>query len=176
MSTLPLPTILPCLEHGLQVNHHGLIPYFSYELTAMSHIDLPKKEEPGAITRLTRFWTQGHVHKLVFTRSIRCQDHHQCLDYLHVLVLRHRNSKELIEQRNNNQYCFILPCMIPMVLWPHCTLPQNSFLYSFFKGGLWIASAPDSEAWWLKLNTQSAGTQRCPALSCVSVLFLQPDS
>ena len=53
---------------------------------------------------------------------------------------------------------------------------KNSFLYFFFKGGLWITSAPDYEAWWLKLNSQSAGTQRCPGLSCVSVLFLQPDS
>ena len=95
-----MPTILPCLEHGLQANHHGLIPYFSCELAAVSHINLPKKEEPGVITRLNRLWTQGHVHKLVITRNIRCQGHHQRLDYLCVLGLRCRNSKELLEQRN----------------------------------------------------------------------------
>ena len=53
---------------------------------------------------------------------------------------------------------------------------KNSFLYFFFKGGLWITSAPDYEAWWLELNSQSAGTQRCPAFFCVSILFLQLDS
>ena len=58
-----------------------------------------------------------------------------------------------------------------MALWTHCSLTKNSFLYSSFKGGLWITSAPDCEAWWLELNSQSAGTQRCLALSCVSVLF-----
>ena len=99
MATLPLPTMFPCLECGLQLNHHGHIPYFSCELAAMSHINLPNKEEPGAITRLNHLLTQGRVHKLVIIRSIRCQGHHQWLDFLHVLVLRCRNSKELIEQR-----------------------------------------------------------------------------
>ena len=61
--------------------------------------------------------------------------------------------------------------MIPVALWPHCSLAKNSFLYSSFKGGLWITSAHDCEAWWLELISQSSGTQRCPALSCVSVLF-----
>ena len=108
MATFPLPTCLPCLELGLQVCHHDLIPYFSCELPAMRHYSLPKKGEPGSITRLNRLWTQGRVHKLVITRSIRCQGHHQCLDYLHVLVLRHRNSKELIEQRNKESLLFHL--------------------------------------------------------------------
>ena len=99
MATLPLTTILPCLERGLQLNYWGLIPYFSCELAAVSNINLPKKEEPGTITRLNQLWTQERVHKLLITRSIRCQGHHQCLDYLHVLVLRCRNPKELIEQR-----------------------------------------------------------------------------
>ena len=87
-------------------------------------------------------------------------------DYLHVLVLRSRNAKELIEQRNkSNDSCFILPHVIPMALWPHCSLPKNSFLYSIFKGGLWITSAPDCEVWWLELNSESAGTvQSCPVL------------
>ena len=100
MATLPLTTFLPCLELGLQVNHHDLIPCLSCELAAMSHVSLPKKGETGAIMRLNMLWTQGSVHKLVITRSIRCQDHHQCL-YFHVLVLRSRNAKELLEQRNN---------------------------------------------------------------------------
>ena len=79
MATLPLPIFLPCLELGLQVNHHDLIPCFSCELASMSHVSLPKKGEPGAIMRLNMLWTQGCVHKLVITRSIRCQGHHQCL-------------------------------------------------------------------------------------------------
>ena len=81
-----------------QVNHHDLIPCFSCELAGMSHVSLPKMGEPGAITRLNMLWTQGLIHKLVIRRSIRCQGHHQRSDYLHVLVLRSRNAKELIEQ------------------------------------------------------------------------------
>ena len=46
----------------------------------------------------------------------------------------------------------------------------NSFLFCFFKGGLWII-APYCEAWWLEMKLQLSGTQRCPTLSCVSVLF-----
>ena len=93
MASLPLPTILPCLESVLQLNHHGLIQYFSCELATMSHITLPKKEEPGVITRLNPLWIQGRVHTLVITRCLRCQGHHQCHAYLNVLVLRPRNSK-----------------------------------------------------------------------------------
>ena len=59
MAALPLPTFLPCLELGLQVNNHDLIPYFSCELAAMSHVSLPKKGEPGAIMRQNMLWTQG---------------------------------------------------------------------------------------------------------------------
>ena len=79
-------------------------------------------------------------------------------------------------KKTSNDSCFIFPCVIPTALLPHYFVPKNSFLFCFLKGGFWIISAPDSEAWWLDLNSQSAGTQRCPALSCVSVLFLQPDS
>ena len=100
MATIPLPIFLPCLELGLHVNHHDLIPYFTCESAAMSHVSLPKKGEPGAITRLNMLWTQGHVHKLVITWSIRCWGTTNASDYLHVLVLRSRNAKELIEQRN----------------------------------------------------------------------------
>ena len=99
MASLPLPTILPCLERGLQLNHHGLIQYFSSELAAMSHINLPKKEEPAAITKLNQLLLQGRVYTLVITRNIRFLGHHHCLAYLNVLVLRARKSKELIEQR-----------------------------------------------------------------------------
>ena len=100
MVTFPLPIIPPCMEIDPQANHHGFIPYFSSDLAGRSHVNLPKKEEPGAITRLNQLWTKGSVCKLVINRRIRCQRHHQCLDYLHVLVLRCRNTKELIEQRN----------------------------------------------------------------------------
>ena len=79
-------------------------------------------------------------------------------------------------KETSNDSCFILPHVIPTVLWPHYFLPKNSLIYSFFKDGLWITSAHDCEAWWLELNSQSSGTQRCPVLSWVSVLFLQPDS
>ena len=79
MATLPLPTFLPYLELGLQVNHHDLIPCLNCELAAMRHVSLLKKGESGAITKLNMLWTQGRVHKLVMPRSIRYQGHHQCL-------------------------------------------------------------------------------------------------
>ena len=75
---LPQLIFFPCLELGIQVNH-DLIPCFGCELAAMSHVSLPKKGEPGVIMRLNMLWTQGLVHKVVITRSIRCQGHHQCL-------------------------------------------------------------------------------------------------
>ena len=79
MTTVPLPIFLPCLELGLQVNHHDLIPYFICELAAMNYVSLLKKGESGAIMKLNMLWTQGRVHKLVMPRSIRYQGHHQCL-------------------------------------------------------------------------------------------------
>ena len=100
MVTLPLLIFLPSLEFGLQVNHHDLIPCFRCELAAMRYVSLPKKGEPGAVTRLNMLWTQKRVQKLVITRSITCQGTTNAFDYLHVLVLRSRNTKELIEQRN----------------------------------------------------------------------------
>ena len=67
-------------------------------------------------------------------------------------------------KESGNHSCFILPCVIPMALSPHWSLPKIYFLYSFFKGGLWITSAPDPEAWWLKLNSISwaRDVQACP--------------
>ena len=79
MAAIPSPIFLPCLDLGLQVNHHDLILCFSCELAAMSHVSLHKKGEPGAIMRLNMLWTQGSVHKLVIPRSIRCKVYHQCL-------------------------------------------------------------------------------------------------
>ena len=141
-----MPTFLPCFELGLQVNHHDIIPCFSCELAAMRHVSLPKKWEPGTITWLNMLWTQGSVYKLVITRSIRWQEHHQCL-YFHVLVLRSRNARELIEQKTSNDSCFILPRVTLTAFWPYCSLTKNSFLYSFFKGGLWITSAQLTVSW-----------------------------
>ena len=171
MATLPLPIFLACLELGLHVNQHELIPCFSCELAEMRHVSLPNKGEPGAITRLYMFWTIWLSPGASGARGTT-----NASDYLHVLVLSSRNAKEPIEQRNKSWLLFHLAPGDSLALWSHCSLTKNSFLYSFFKGGLWITSAPDCEAWWLELNTQSAGTQRCPAVSCVSVLFLQPDS
>ena len=152
MASLSLPTFLPCLKLGLQVNHHDFIQCFSCELPAMRHVSLPKKGEPGAIKRLNRLWSQGHLHKLVIIRSIRFQGYHQCLDYLHVLVFRHRNCKELIEQRNKWSVLFQLALCDSGGPLATVLLPKNCFLYSFFKGGLRIISAPDSEACWLELQ------------------------
>ena len=78
-------------------------------------------------------------------------------------------------KKTSNDSCFIFPCVIPTALLPHYFVPKNSFLFCVFKGGLCITSAPGSEAWCLEFNSQSAGTQRCPALSYVFVLFLQLD-
>ena len=66
MATLPLPIFLPCLEPGLQVNHHDLIPCFTCELAAMNHVSLSKKGEPGVITMLNMLWTcpqTGYHHE-----------------------------------------------------------------------------------------------------------------
>ena len=153
-----------------------LIPCFNCELETMRHVSLPKKGEPGAIMRLNMLWFRdiytnwlspgasgAGAAPMPLTISMHL--------FSGVETPRNGQSEEI-----SNHSCFVLPHVIPMALWPHCSLPKNSFLYSVFKGGLWITSAPNCEAWWLKLNSQSAGTQRCLALSCVSVLFLQPDS
>ena len=103
MATLPLPTFLACLELGLQVNHHDLIPRFSCELAAMRHISLPKKGEPGAIMKLNMFWT---IKLSPGTSGARGTTN--ASDYLHVLVLRSRNAKEPIEQRNKQWLLFHL--------------------------------------------------------------------
>ena len=103
MPTLPLPIFLACLELGLQVNHHDLIPCFSCELAAMRHINLPKKGEPGAIMKLNMFWT---IKLSPGTSGARGTTN--ASDYLHVLVLRSRNAKERIEQRNKQWLLFHL--------------------------------------------------------------------
>ena len=41
-------------------------------------------------------------------------------------------------KETSNDSCFILPHVIPTALWPHCSLPKNSFLFCFLKGGLWL--------------------------------------
>ena len=82
------------MELGIQVNH-DLIPCFSCELAAMSHVSLPKKGGPGAITRLNMFWTNWLSPGASGARGTT-----NASDYLHVLVLRSRKAKELIEQRN----------------------------------------------------------------------------
>ena len=41
-------------------------------------------------------------------------------------------------KETSNDSCFILPQVIPTTLWPHCSLPENSFLFCFLKGGLWL--------------------------------------
>ena len=83
MATLPLPIYLACLELGLQVNHHDLIPCFSCELAEMSHVNLPKKGEPGAIMRLNMFWTIWLSPGASGARGTT-----NVSNYLHVLVLR----------------------------------------------------------------------------------------
>ena len=59
-----------------------------------------------------------------------------------------------------------------MALWPHYTLPQNSFLYSFFKGGLWIISDLTLKpGGWNSIHNQLGprDVQPCPVfLSCLS--------
>ena len=86
-------SFLACLELGLHVNHHELIPCFSCELAEMRHVSLPKKGEPGAIMRdvFTNWLSPG---------TSPARGTINASDYLHVLVLSSRNAKEPIEQRN----------------------------------------------------------------------------
>ena len=88
------------MELGLQVNHHDLIPSFTCELAAMRHVSLPKKGEPGAITRLHMLWFRDIYTNWLSPGASGARGPTNASDYLHVLVLRSRNAKELIEQRN----------------------------------------------------------------------------
>ena len=176
MATVPLPIFHPCLELVLQVNHHDLIPCFSCELAAIGMSAFPKG----------RIWGYHEAEYALDSGKCTQTCYHQehrvpgappmpltISMYLFSGVEIQRN---WLSKETSNDFCFGLPHVIPMALWQHYSLPKNSFLFGFLKFGLWITSAPDSEAWWLELNSQSAGTQRCPAFSLVSVLFLQPDS
>ena len=144
MATLPLPTFLSCLELGLQVNHHDLIPCFSCELAEMSHVSLPKKGEPGAITRLNMFWTIWLSPGASGTRGTT-----NASDYLHVLVLRSRNAKELIEQWTSSDclsscpMCFHSPLttlvsgqkLFPLFLLQRCLVNNiSTWLWSLVAG------------------------------------------
>ena len=158
-----------------QVTNQDLITYFTCKLPAMNHLIVPGRE--------TLVLSQGWVSsgpRAVYTnwlspeasgaRGITSDS-----GYLCVLVLRGGNSRELIEPRDKQKLLSHLALCDPVVGWLHCSLGKISFLYSFSEGGLWRTSAPDHEVWWLELNSQPAETQRCPGLSCVSVLFLQAD-
>ena len=112
-------------------------------------------------------WTQDCVDKLVITRGIMCQGHHQWL-YLCVLVVRGGNSMELIESRNKESLFSHLALCDSVAPWPHCSLPKISLLYSFSKGGLWLTLATDPEAWWLVHNSQSADPAKPSLVFCVS--------
>ena len=94
---------------------------------------------------------------------------------IHVLFLRGGTPRALIEPRDKKRLLSHLPLYGHSDPWRHCYLGKISFLHSFSKGGLRPASAPDPEAWWLELNSQSAGTQGCLALTSMSVLCLQAD-
>ena len=68
-------------------------------------------------------------------------------------------------KKTSNDSCFIFPCVIPTALLPHYFVPKNSFLFCFLKGGFWIISAPDCEAWWLESTHSQLGPrdiQPCP--------------
>ena len=102
MATLPLPVFLPCLELDPQANHHDLIPCLNCELAAMSHVSLPKKGEPGVITRLNMLGIRDLTTNWLSPGASGARGPTNASDYLHVLVLRNRNAKELIDQRNKS--------------------------------------------------------------------------
>ena len=157
-----------------QVTNQDLVTYFTCELPAMNHLMLPRREtlvlsecwvSPGPKAIYTGWLSPGAS----VLRGITSDS-----GYLFVLVLRGGNSRELIEPRDKQNLLSHLALCDPLVSWLHCSLGKISFSYSLSEGGLWITSAPDPEILWLELNSQPAETQRCPALSWVSVLFIQP--
>ena len=127
---------------------------------------------PCAVRGLSQPWAQGCVHKLIITRNIRCQGHHQWL-WLSLCACPQGWKLQGTDRAKRQRLLSHLALCDPVVGWLHCSLGKISFLSSFSEVGLWITSAHDPEVWWLELNSQPAETQRCPGLSCVFVLFLQ---
>ena len=161
-----------------QVTNQDLITYFTCELPAMNHLMLPRREilvlsqgwvSPGPRAVYTSWLSPGASG----ARGIRCQGHHQWL-WLSLCACPQGWKLQGTDRAKRQKLLSHLALCDPMAGWLHCSLGKISFLSSFSKGGLWIRSAPDPEVWWLELNSQPAETQRCPALSWVSVLFLQP--
>ena len=68
----------------------------------MSLVSLPKKGEPGAITRLNMLWFRDIYTHWLSPGASGARGPTNASDYLHVLVLRNRNAKELIDQRNKS--------------------------------------------------------------------------
>ena len=66
----------------------------------MSHVSLPKKGETGALTRLNMLCFRDIYTNWLSPGASGARGSTNASDYLHVLVLRSRNAKELIEQRN----------------------------------------------------------------------------
>ena len=147
MATLPLPIFLACLELGIKVNHHNLISCFTSELGAMRHISLPKKGEPGAITRQNMFWTIWLSPGASGTRGTT-----NASDYLHVLVLRSRNAKALIEQRNKQWPLFhLVPCAS---YGPLTSLLSVQKRFPLLRPQRWLVSNISTWLWSLVAGTQ----------------------
>ena len=66
----------------------------------MRHVSLPKKGEPGAITRLNMLWFGDIYTNWLSPGATGARGSTNASDYLHVLVFRSRNAKEQIERRN----------------------------------------------------------------------------
>ena len=153
------------------VSHHDLIPCFTCELAAMRHISLPKKGEPGAITRLNMFWTLKLSPGTSGARGTT-----NASDYLHVLVLRSRNAKERIEQRNKQWLLFHLAPGDSRG--PLTTLLSGQKLFPLFLLQRWLVNNISTWLWSLVAGTHLPVIWD-PEMSSLVLCFcpfLQPDS
>ena len=146
---------------------HDLIPCFSCELASMSHVSLPKKGEPGAIMRLNMLWTQGHLHKLVITRSITCQGHHLCL-WLSPCTCSQEKKCQGTDRAKKQVMTFVSSC--PMWFpWPFDHIALCPKLFPLLHLQRWLVHNISTWMWSLVAGTQltvSWGPERSSLVLC----------
>ena len=172
MATLPLPIFLACLELGLQVNHHDLIPCFSCELAEMSHVSLQRREDLGQSRGRICSGQSGYHQEHQVPGAPPTPLTTSMYLFSGVEIQGTDRAKKQIMTLVSS-----CPVWFP---WPFdhtalCPKTLSSFASSKVACELHqhLTVKPGG---WNSTHDQSAGTQRHPAFSWVSVLFLQPDS
>ena len=85
----------------------------------------------------------GKCPQTAYHRENQVPEHHQCL-YFHVLVLRSRNAKEMIEQRNNWLLFHLAPCDSHV---PLTTLLSAQKLFPPFLLQRWLVNNISTRLW-----------------------------